>query len=59
MILQVGLGALLILSTILLGSMVWLGLELTPIRLHGWLMRPPHLLKLVTGCSRHSSRRSR
>lgn len=47
MILQIGLGALLILSTILVGSMVWLGLELTLIRLHGWLMRPPHVLKLV------------
>lgn len=48
MILQIALGALLILATILVGSMVWLGLELTLIRLHGWLMRPPHLLKLVT-----------
>jgi len=47
MILQIALGALLILATILVGSMVWLGLELTLMRLHGWLMRPPHLLKLV------------
>lgn len=47
MILQIGLGALLILSTILVGSAVWLGLELSLMALHGWLMRPPHRLKLT------------
>ncbi|MDJ1008930.1 MAG: ion channel [Paracoccaceae bacterium] len=47
MVSQLGLGAALILATILIGAGVWLGLELAFLRLHGWLMRPPHRPKLV------------
>jgi len=45
---QIGLGSLLIVATLLLGSGVWLALEVTLLRLHDWLMRPPHRLKLFT-----------
>lgn len=47
MIAQIGIGTALILASILVGSMFWLVIETAFAGLHGWLMRPPHRLKLV------------
>lgn len=45
---QLLLGAGLILTTVLIGAGVWLTLETLFVRLHGWLLRPPHRIKLFT-----------
>lgn len=47
MFVQLAIGSALIMATIALGSGVWLLLEVAFVREHGWLMRPPHRLKLV------------
>jgi hypothetical protein len=47
MIVQIGLGSVLILASILIGAMGAMLMELGFARWHGWLMREPHRVKLV------------
>lgn len=47
MLVQILIGSALIVGSILVGGMVWLVIETTFLRLHDWLMRPPHRVKLV------------
>lgn len=47
MAVQIIIGAGLIVVSILVGAMFWLLIETAFVRLHDWLMRPPHRAKLV------------
>lgn len=47
MVLQIVIGTALIVASILVGAGFWLGIEVAFMRLHNWLMRPPHRAKLV------------
>ncbi|MEO1239589.1 MAG: ion channel, partial [Pseudomonadota bacterium] len=40
-------GSSLIVGSILVGGVFWVVIETAFFRLHGWLMRPPHRVKLV------------
>ncbi|MEL7106052.1 MAG: ion channel [Pseudomonadota bacterium] len=44
---QIIIGAGLIIASILVGALFWLIIETAFVRLHDWLMRPPHRAKLV------------
>lgn len=47
MLVQILIGSALIVGSILVGGMVWLMIETAFLRLHDWLMLPPHRAKLV------------
>ncbi|MDJ1015177.1 MAG: ion channel [Paracoccaceae bacterium] len=47
MIAQFAIGCLLTLSTIVIATLSWWGLEALLIRLHNWSIRPPHGSKLM------------
>lgn len=47
MVPQLALGSVLILATILIGATVWLTLEVALLRIHPWLLKPPHRVKLA------------
>lgn len=44
---QLAIGSALIVTTMLVGTSVWLIFEIALLRLQGWLMRPPHMIKVV------------
>ncbi|MEL7025736.1 MAG: ion channel [Pseudomonadota bacterium] len=47
MVVQLVLGAALIMASILIGAGLWLAIEIAFQRAHDWLMRPPHRVKIV------------